>query len=123
MMKKTILLLMATLLFIAENVSAYILYHTSVYRGGYEISCPGASDGWIRLDMGYAITAGFQPPFSFAWSNGDNTQSISNLPAGTYTVSIHDALSAEVLLDDGTGTFAPVPPITLVQPDDIDISF
>ncbi len=38
---------------------------------------------------GATITViGGQQPFSYAWSNGNNTNSISNVPAGTYTVTV-----------------------------------
>lgn len=48
--------------------------------------CPGASDGEAA-----AIVSGGTMPFSFLWSNGATTSSISNLPAGTYSVTVTDA--------------------------------
>ncbi|MCS6934843.1 MAG: T9SS type A sorting domain-containing protein [Chitinophagales bacterium] len=38
-----------------------------------------------------ANTSSGTPPFNFLWSNGANTSSISNLAAGTYTVTVTDA--------------------------------
>ncbi|MBL7949891.1 MAG: SprB repeat-containing protein [Bacteroidia bacterium] len=38
-----------------------------------------------------AIIVGGQPPYSFQWSTGAYTKTISGLPAGTYTIFITDA--------------------------------
>ncbi|MEM8909895.1 MAG: hypothetical protein AAGD05_18750, partial [Bacteroidota bacterium] len=46
------------------------------------ISCFGATDGAIDLDIG-----GVNPLF-YVWSNGALTQDVQNLPAGIYTVTI-----------------------------------
>ena len=50
------------------------------------ISCNGADDGTITL-----TPTGGTGTLSFAWNNGINTQNISNLTAGTFTVIITDA--------------------------------
>ena len=49
-------------------------------------TCEGSSDGSIN-----AIVVGGQSPFTFAWSNGDFGATISNLSAGTYSVTVTDA--------------------------------
>ena len=51
-----------------------------------DVSCNGASDGFIMLDV-----FGTAPPFTFMWSNGSTTQDIFNIPAGNYTVTVTDA--------------------------------
>ncbi|MCB9234633.1 MAG: HYR domain-containing protein [Bacteroidia bacterium] len=60
------------------------------YACGYNISCNGNSDGSID----YSMTGGCQP-YSYSWSgpNGftSSSQDISNLVAGTYTVTTTDA--------------------------------
>lgn len=38
-----------------------------------------------------ANPAGGTPPYTFAWSNGDSTQTITGLAAGLYTVTVADA--------------------------------
>ncbi|KAA3633076.1 MAG: HYR domain-containing protein [Bacteroidetes bacterium] len=49
-------------------------------------TCPGGNDGSIDLSVG-AGTA----PYSYSWSNGANTQDISGLTDGSYTVNVMDA--------------------------------
>ena len=50
------------------------------------VSCFGFADGEITMAVGYGT-----PPYTFQWSNGATTQDISNLAAGTYTVTVTDA--------------------------------
>ena len=52
------------------------------------------------------------PPFSYNWSNGQNTQSITGLCAGTYSVVINDSMNNAV-----TDTF------TVFQPDPLSALF
>ncbi|MDP5170135.1 MAG: T9SS type A sorting domain-containing protein, partial [Bacteroidia bacterium] len=49
------------------------------------ISCFGANDG------GLVVAASGLNPFTYLWSNGDTSSSITGLLAGTYSVSITDA--------------------------------
>ncbi len=48
--------------------------------------CFGSSDGSVTLN----VSGGNGPSFTFAWSNGAATQNLSNVPAGTYTVTVTD---------------------------------
>lgn len=48
-------------------------------------SCAGSPDGAIDLDI-----SGGTPPYFFIWSNGANTEDISGLAPGTYSVQILD---------------------------------
>ena len=64
---------------------------TSDY-GGYGVQCYGEENGFISISV-----VGGTPPYSYAWFNEDNEQindasnpNISNLPAGTYTVTVTD---------------------------------
>ncbi len=50
------------------------------------VTTPGGSDGRAR-----ATATGGTTPYSYSWSNGDDTRNISGLTAGTYTVDIIDA--------------------------------
>jgi gliding motility-associated-like protein len=50
------------------------------------VSCNGESDGSVLLN----VSAGF-PPFTYLWSNGETTQSVSGLLASNYEVTVTDA--------------------------------
>ena len=54
----------------------------SVYANGTNISCNGATDGFINVIILGGGTA------TYSWSNGATTSSLSGLSAGTYTVMI-----------------------------------
>ena len=51
------------------------------------LSCSGGNTGAIDL----SVTGG-SSPYTYSWSNGATTQDISNLGAGTYTVTVKDAI-------------------------------
>lgn len=64
------------------------------------VNCNGGSTGAVTL----TVTGG-SSPYTYAWSNGATTQNLSNVAAGTYTVTVTDAASSTA-----TATF------TLTQP-------
>ncbi|MEK7412280.1 MAG: SprB repeat-containing protein, partial [Planctomycetota bacterium] len=65
-------------------------------------SAAGANDGTAT-----ATASGGTAPYSYAWSNGATTASISNLTPGTYTVTVTDAegctVSGSVTIEPFTG--------------------
>lgn len=60
--------------------------------------CPGDSTGTVQAQI-----RGGTPPYEILWNTGDTTALITGLPAGTYTVTVTDALGvvrvASVTLD------------------------
>ena len=59
--------------------------NSSVSSSG-NVNCFGGNNGSINLSVN-----GGTAPYSYSWSNGANTQNISNLPSGNYTVTVTDA--------------------------------
>ncbi|MBK8845019.1 MAG: hypothetical protein IPO27_00095 [Bacteroidetes bacterium] len=46
------------------------------------------SGGGITINSGCLNNITFPPPHTFLWNNGNTTNSISNVPSGTYTVTV-----------------------------------
>ncbi len=70
------------------TATAHITYHPPVSVSTQitqEILCNGDSTGEIVA----TASDGF-PPYSYSWSNGETTTTISNLPAGDYTITVTD---------------------------------
>ncbi|GDX52994.1 hypothetical protein LBMAG27_20410 [Bacteroidota bacterium] len=55
------------------------------FAGGFNISCNGLFDGIITTSI-----SGGTSPYTFIWSNGETTQDLGSLTAGTYSVTITD---------------------------------
>ncbi len=77
-----------------------------VFNGGWNISCNGGSDGSATALPLYSTG-----PYSFIWSTGATTQTISGLGAGTYTVTVTN------------GGCTATGQITLKQPNPLAITF
>jgi len=58
------------------------------------ISCHGLSDGLATVTITSNLT-----PFTYEWSNGENTATISGLAAGTYTASVSDAVGCPAIVE------------------------
>ncbi|MAM05075.1 MAG: hypothetical protein CMD06_03850, partial [Flavobacteriales bacterium] len=56
------------------------------------ITCQGANDGTLTVNPG-----GGTPPYTYSWSDGQTTQTASNLGPGCYTVLITDANGCDTL--------------------------
>lgn len=71
-----------------------------------DASCFGLNDGGIDIDP----VNGLQP-YTFSWSNGQSTQDLSNVPAGTYTCEIREKNGVKVTTTQ----------ITVGEPDEINV--
>lgn len=72
------------------------------------VSCNSLNDGAASL----TVTGGI-PPYSYSWSNGDTTQNITVVPAGTYTITVTDSNDCSVtdsvtITEPSTLSFIPV---------------
>lgn len=52
----------------------------------YDVSCNGGTDGAIKI-----TPSGGNPGYTYSWSNGASSDTLSNLAAGTYTVTVGDS--------------------------------
>jgi len=50
-----------------------------------KVSCFGGSDGYATTTIDGGTT-----PYSFSWSNGDNTQNLNNVTSGSYYLTLTD---------------------------------
>jgi gliding motility-associated-like protein len=71
-----------------------ILLTPKVYQGGFNVTCAGSNDGSIK-----AAVSGGNGSYTYKWTTADgyftcpdNTDSLTNLIAGTYTLTITDAM-------------------------------
>ncbi|MFL5753118.1 MAG: T9SS type A sorting domain-containing protein, partial [Bacteroidia bacterium] len=76
-----------------------VMANPTVTTTPVNVSCYGFNDGAISTSLSNAAL-----PVTYLWSNGDQGQTISNLVAGTYTVSVSDAnacaASASVIITE-----------------------
>ncbi|WP_167616124.1 gliding motility-associated C-terminal domain-containing protein [Maribellus sediminis] len=70
-----------------------------------DISCYGNNDGLIVLNIYQGI-----PPYTISWSNGANTEKLTDLSEGTYSVTVKDSIGCEV---SGSVYIAEPDPITI----------
>ncbi len=80
-----------------SNVESINMYSPSSITANFSVTnthCESDANGAISLTAG-----GGTPPYSYAWSAGGTTTSISNLVIGTYTVTITDALGCDIDLN------------------------
>lgn len=59
-----------------------------------DVTCENGNDGEIDITV-----SGGLAPYTYTWSNGETTEDIDELPAGTYTVDITDARGCQTNLN------------------------
>lgn len=69
------------------------------------LTCSDSNDGIVQ-----AMPSGGTPPYSYQWSNGATGSIQTNLPAGTYTVTVTDAAGC---MDSATGVVTAPPPLVV----------
>lgn len=70
-------------------------YTFSAAVSSTNVNCNGGNDGTISV-----ILTGGATPFSYSWNTGDSTQSVFNLTAGIYSVTVTDANECNITLTD-----------------------
>ncbi len=65
-----------------------IIFTTSNFASGFDISCHGAADGKVEAAMIWEY-----PPFTFQWSNGAYTSQLNNITAGQYILTVTNAIA------------------------------
>ncbi|MFK7921425.1 MAG: T9SS type A sorting domain-containing protein, partial [Bacteroidia bacterium] len=65
--------------------------------------CFGEASGSINLGV-----SGGSSGYTYSWSNGDTTQNISNLLAGTYSVLVTDVNNCAMQISDTVGNASPI---------------
>lgn len=97
-----------TITLTAPEIGVTAVLDISIYPSGTNISCHGASDGWIN-----ATVIGGEGPFSFFWRGPDSleftTPFIDGLPAGDYAYEL-------VVTDANECSF--FTEVTLIEPDE-----
>lgn len=87
-----------------NNISATVIIVDSIYN----VSCFGNADGAIFIS-----NTGGSPPFSYIWSNGATTSDITNLAAGTYSITVTDANNCTATI---SATVTEPPALVIIPP-------
>jgi len=83
-----------------------ILTHSTSDYHGFSVNCFGSTDGELTINPW-----GGTSPFAYIWNNGQTEQTITNLSAGTYSVTVTDNNECEAFTS-----------VTLIEPSAILIS-
>jgi hypothetical protein len=105
--------LTATDIYGNTNFCAVTVEVTLGNNTGFDLSTSSTNETYLGADDGTAtaVATGGTGLFSFTWSTGDTTDTVANLPAGTYTVTATDENSGCISV--GTVVVAAGPTVTL----------
>lgn len=92
---------------LTENVTVIPTTNVSISFSKKDVSCYGLVNGFVNTTV-----SGGMAPYSFSWSNGAKTASITNLAAGTFTLTVIDGFGC-------TYTDS----VTINQPQELSASF
>lgn len=73
---------------VVNSFNCIIAVQTSISN----VTCAGINNGAVTVSL-----TGGTAPFTYLWSNGGNTATVSNLPGGEYSVSVTDVNGCQVL--------------------------
>lgn len=91
----------------AEILDAYLPIAVSIAT--VDVTCFGGSDGSVSL----TVTGG-ATPYSYAWNPAQaNASSANNLPAGTYTITVTDAVGCDTTVSATLIELHPLPEINI----------
>tara|TARA_Y100000589_G_scaffold97018_1_gene91587 strand:+ start:5944 stop:11133 length:5190 start_codon:yes stop_codon:yes gene_type:complete len=79
----------------------------AISENHFNVSCNGGSDGSIDITV-----SGGTGSYDYSWSNGENLEDISNLTAGTYSVTATDENGCSISID-----------VEITEPEELSISF
>lgn len=63
-----------------------VVIESTTNYGEYDVSCNGESDATLRARATFGAA-----PYTYEWSTGDNTETIQNVGAGEYSVTVTDS--------------------------------
>lgn len=78
---------------IADSCSASIPDSLTATFIATNVTCSGSNDGTIDVTVNGGVA-----PYTFAWSNGATTEDLTGLAAGSYSITITDDNSEQVVL-------------------------
>lgn len=93
-MKKDVILKITIILLALVTKAAFsqeIIFTAKEYYGGFNTSCNNIQDGEIRATVVWEA-----PPFTYQWSTGAFSNTITSVGAGTYVLTVVNSLGASV---------------------------